>query len=179
MDTLPWPHVHLDYSSSLLGIPVPTLPPAPTALPSAARDPSKHKLLTFLFLKLLNFQLFPGWQRHPVTALHHTFLTLSSSNRPLWGLLSLPEMLNHCLCSLEIALFFMSWLNVVIILHKLGCDSVVDICPHLSCNFHEDNMCHLFCCCCWCYSIPIASCNIECTAENICSENICWIISWI
>lgn len=33
----------------------------------------------------------------------------------------------------------MSWLNVVIILHKLWCDSVVDICPHLGCNFHEDN----------------------------------------
>lgn len=30
-------------------------------------------------------------------------------------------------------------MNVVIILHKLWCDSVVDICPHLGCNFHEDN----------------------------------------
>ena len=32
----------------------------------------------------------------------------------------------------------MSWFNVVIILHKLWCGSVVDICPHLGCNFHED-----------------------------------------
>lgn len=38
----------------------------------------------------------------------------------------------------------MSWLSAVIIIYKLWCDCLVDICLYLGCKFHEDK-CRAIC----------------------------------